>query len=262
MGIAFDEGLIDSVEETVFSFFPEYDYLRNEDNEDITIEQMLKMSSGYDWNEFVYDWDDPRDSHYQLFNSHSPVVFLLGRPVVSEPGSTFHYNSGDTNLLGEIIRRTSLSNNLYEFAEEYLFGPLGIDTYHWQRLPLANYVTFASGGLFLKPRDMLKIGTLYLNDGQWNGEQIISSSWVHESFENTIPLNEIYAYGYQWWLAPAQYESGTVQSYCAIGWGGQHIIIIPELELAVVWTAGGYYEDTLLHREEIINDYILKAIID
>jgi CubicO group peptidase (beta-lactamase class C family) len=262
MGIALDEGLISSVDDTVFSFFPEYEYLKNEDNDNITIEHMLKMSSGYDWNEFVYDFDDPRDSHYQLFNSPSPLVFLLGRPIVSNPGSVWNYNSGDTNLLGEIVRRASLSNYLYEFAEEYLFGPLGIDTYHWKRLPLADSVTFASGGLFLKPRDMLKIGTLYLNDGRWRGAQIISSSWVHESFENTVPLNDTWAYGYQWWLPLAQYRSGTVRSYAAMGWGGQQITVIPELELVVVWTAGGYYEDILVEVEDIVSDYILKAIVD
>lgn len=262
MGIALDKGLISSVEETVFSFFPEYDYLMNEDNRDITIEQMLKMTSGYEWNEFVYEPGDPRDSHYQMFTSHSPLVFLLGRDVISEPGSTFLYNSGDANLLGEIIRRESSSDYLHKFAEDYLFGPLGIDVYHWVRLPLADFITFASGGLFLRPRDALKIGTLYLNDGQWNGEKVISSAWIHESFENTIPLFESYEYGYLWWLAPAEYKSGIVQTYCAIGWGGQHIVVIPELELAVVWNAGGYLEDTLLDRDDIINDYVLRAIMD
>jgi CubicO group peptidase (beta-lactamase class C family) len=262
MGIALDKGLISSVEETVFFFFPEYDYLMNEDNRDITIEQMLKMTSGYEWNESVYDPDDPRDSHYQMFASHSPLVFLLGRDVISEPGSSFRYNSGDVNLLGEIIRRESSSDYLYEFAEDYLFGPLGIDAYHWVRFPLADFITFASGGLFLKPRDALKIGTLYLNDGQWNGEQIISSAWIHESFENIKHIVEPYDYGYLWWLAAVEYKSDTVQTYCAIGWGGQHIVVIPELDLAVVGTAGGYSEDPLLHRDDIINDYVLRAIID
>ncbi len=89
VGMALAQGLIVSVEETLFSFFPEYEDLRNADNSHITLEHLLAFSSGYDWNEHVYGFDDPRDSHNQMFSTPDPMGFLLGRPVVSTPGSEF-----------------------------------------------------------------------------------------------------------------------------------------------------------------------------
>ncbi len=265
VGIALDQGLFNSVNETVFSFFPEYDNLKNVENENITLKDMLSFSSGFDWNEFEYGFDDPRDSHYQFFNTSDPMSYLLGRPVVTVPGTEFLYNSGDTNILGEIVKRSSSSNYLYEFAERYLLDPLGIETYHWNRMPQADSFTFASGGMYLRPRDMAKFGALYLNQGFWKGERIISSSWIESSTEISTPFAEDYrtlqGYGYQWWIGRFQLEPEDIRYYRATGWGGQYIIVFPDKDMVVVFTAGGYYENRPISFNDIIEYYIFEAIM-
>jgi len=266
VGIALDQGLIGSVEDSLFSFFPEYSDLKREDNGQITLEHLLSFSSGYDWNEHVYGFDDPRDSHYQMFNTPDPLGFLLGRPVVSDPGSEFLYNSGDTNVLGEIVRRVSGSQTLVEFADRYLFQPLGIQAYDWVRFPLADAVTFASGGVSLRPRDMAKLGALYLNGGVWNGQRIVSAGWVDASTELTTPLvgdyRTLYGYGYNWWLGRSPYRDQEVEYFLASGWGGQNVYVFPELGLIIVFTAGGFYNSRPLNVNDIIEDYIFVAIVE
>jgi CubicO group peptidase (beta-lactamase class C family) len=266
VGIAIDRGHVGSVEDSVFSFFPEYTALMREDNAGITLEHLLSFSSGYDWNEQVYGFDDPRDSHYQMFTTPDPIGFLLGRPVVSDPGSEFHYNSGDTNILGEIVRKTSTSQTLVEFADRNLFQPLGIERYDWVRFPLADNVTFASGGVSLRPRDMAKLGVLYLNGGVWTGERIVSTEWVGASTVLTTPLvgdfRTLYGYGYNWWLGRSQYGDRRVAYFRAAGWGGQYVYVFPELELIIVFTAGGFYETRPLNVNDIIEYYIFQAIVE
>lgn len=263
-GIALDRGLIGGVEEPLFSFFTDHDDLRSADNEQITLEQLLAFSSGYDWNEFVYGFGDPRDSHYQMFNAPDPVRYLLARPVVTAPGSVFHYNSGDTNLVGEIVRRTSSSASLVDFAAQNLFQPLGISSFRWITFPLALHVTFASGGAFLRPRDMAKLGALYLNGGSWNGQQIVSTSWVDASTALSTPLEgnyrTLYGYGYNWWLGRSQYGDRKVEYFRAAGWGGQNVYVFAELDLILVFTAGGYYESRPLDVNDLIEFYIFEAI--
>ncbi len=265
-GIAWDRGLIGGVADSLFAHFPEYGHLRTDDNGPIAVEHLLSFTSGYAWNEFVYGFDDPRDSHNQMFRAGDPIGFLLARPVTTEPGSVFHYNSGDTNLLGEIVRRSAAASTLADFAERHLFQPLDIATYAWIRFSLAPAVTFASGGASLRPRDMAKLGALYLSGGTWNGTRVISEAWVTASTTEAIPLagsyRTLYGYGYNWWLGRFPYLNGTVEYFRAAGWGGQDVIVVPELELVVVFTAGGYYEPRPLDVEDLIVDYILHAIAE
>jgi CubicO group peptidase (beta-lactamase class C family) len=264
VGIARDRGLLDSVDMPVFEFFPEHASLENDANGNITLRHLLSFTSGYDWNEFVYGFGDPRDSHYQMFNTADPLGYLLARAVTTEPGAVFHYNSGDTNLMGEVVRRVTSSSTLVEFADANLFQPLGIENYDWIRLPLDNVVTFASGGASLRPRDMAKLGALYLNGGTWNGTRIVSSPWVDTSTQMSIPLagsyRSLYGYGFNWWLGRSTYRDGKVDYFRASGWGGQDIYVFPELEMVVVFTAGAYYEALGLSLDDLLEDYILQAV--
>jgi CubicO group peptidase (beta-lactamase class C family) len=264
MGIASDQSLVGSIQEPVFSFFPEYEDLRGDENSQITLQHLLSFSSGYDWNEFVYGFDDPRDSHNQMFAAPDPMAFLLGRPVLTPPGSVFHYNSGDTNILGEIVRRASSSETLVAFADRYLFQPLGIVDFDWMRFPLAQEVTFASGGASLRPRDMAKLGALYLNEGIWDGTRILSSAWVEASTRMSTPLEgshrALYGYGYNWWLGRSQFRDRKVDYFRASGWGGQEVYVFQELDMVVVFTRGAYYETSPLDVNDIIEHYIFPAV--
>jgi CubicO group peptidase (beta-lactamase class C family) len=266
VGIAIDQGAIGGVEDSLFSYFPECSDERSEDNGPLTVEHLLNFSSGYDWNEHDYGFNDARDSHYQMFNAVDPWCHLLGRPVLFTPGSEFLYNSGDTNIAGEIVRRETSSPDLASFAEEYLFEPLGIQVYDWWRFPLRNEVNFASGGLYLRPRDMAKLGALYLNGGSWNGEQIVSSSWLDASTEMSIPFvgsyRSLYGYGYNWWLGRSQFGEEEVEYYRARGWGGQEIWVFADLDLILVFTAGGYWEGRPLGVNDLVEFYILESIIE
>ena len=266
VGIAIDQALIGGVEESVFSHFPDYAGLRTDDNAGITLRHLLAFSSGYDWNEFVYGFDDSRDSHNQMFATSDPIGYLLDRPMISTPGAEFHYNSGDTNLLGEIVRRASSSATLVDYAEGRLFEPLGITTYEWLRFPRAGAITFASGGASLRPRDMAKLGALYLDGGVWNGTRVVSEGWADASTSLATSLEgthrSLYGYGYNWWLGRSQYRGATVEYFRAAGWGGQEVFVYPELELIVVFTAGGYYDTPPLHVDDLLEQYILPSIVN
>lgn len=262
-GIALDQNLIQSVGELVFDHYPDYQGYQTDANAPITIRHLLSFSSGFDWNEFEYGFDDSRDSHNQMFRAEDPLAYLLGRPVVTSPGAEFNYNSGDTNLLGEIIRRVSSSTTLGAFAETNLFEPLGIETYLWTRFGSAPQVTFASGGASLRPRDMVKLGALCLNGGIWNGQRVVSQEWINESTEMAVPLpanyTTLYGYGYNWWLGRLPFGAEQVEFYRAAGWGGQDVFVFPDLDLVVAFTAGGYYESRALDVNHLLEDFILPA---
>jgi CubicO group peptidase (beta-lactamase class C family) len=266
VGIAVDRGMIESTDDSPFDYLPEYAGLTTETNSDITIEHLLSFSSGFDWNEHDYGFDDSRDSHYQMFAASDPMEYLLSRPVVFDPGGEFQYNSGDTNILGEIVRRASSSRSFVEFAHRYLFGPLGIDEYDWVTFPLSEQTAFASAGASLRPRDMAKFGLLYLNGGEWNGERVVSSGWVDSSTELTTPLvgnyRTLYGYGYNWWLGRSPYRGGRIDYFRASGWGGQNIYVYPDLDLVIVLTSGAYYETRAININDIIEKYVLRAISD
>jgi CubicO group peptidase (beta-lactamase class C family) len=263
-GIARDQGLIEDLEEPIFSWFPEHGDLENAANGQVTLRQLLAFCSGYDWNEFVYGFGDPRDSHFQMFHAADPVRYLLGRAMTGSPGAAFLYNSGDTNLVGEIVRRAASSGTLVDYAVDHLFGPLGIERFAWIRFGQGGQLAFASGGVSLRPRDMAKLGLLYLQGGAWEGRRVVSQAWVNESTDQAIPLvgqyRTLYGYGYNWWLGRSPYRSGTVEYYRAAGWGGQYIYVFRALDLVLVVTSGGYYEDVGIGINDLIERYVLAAI--
>ncbi len=265
LGIAKNQGLFQNVEQKIFPFFPEFSKYSDEVKDQITIAHCLSMCSGFPWDESSYSYNDNRNDVFQFLYNMTPFEFLLSRPLYTTPGKKFLYNSGDSNVLGEIVTRTSDEYLLNEFAGEYLFKPLGIKSYQWMRLPFADQVTFASGGLYLLPRDMAKFGQLYLNEGEWKGKRIISADWIRESVKESIYLpsswGRTYAYGYQWWLE--KYRNGALKAYSARGWGNQFIVVIPAVKLVVVFTGGAYYnsvDNSQLQYDSLVERYILGSI--
>ncbi|UCC39512.1 MAG: serine hydrolase [Candidatus Aminicenantes bacterium] len=258
IGIAFDQGYIIDLNAPLYSFFPEYPEVDwSGDKQKITLEHLLTMTAGLDWDEWAYSYFDERNIHYQMYVRADPVKFLLEVPIEEEPGTTFNYNSGLSVLLGAIIKNsTALYAN--QFAELYLFGPLGIEEYEWE--VLGNGTVQTGGGLSLLPRDMGKFGQLYLNGGKWKGEPVISQYWVEESVRKHITSNwNRYGYGFQWWSDKHYWNGEIIDSFFASGLGGQHIFVFPELEMVVVVTGGNHHTGadpalTMLHQ------YILPAV--
>lgn len=258
LGIAVDRGLVGSVDAKAFDFFPEMADLNVGPKSDITLKHLVTMSAGLQWDEWSYPLRDPRNDLTQWFNFDGDLLrFVLERPMVAAPGTLFTYNGGLTNVLGEAIRRVS-GLRLDDFSEAYLFGPLGVTDLSWYLLR-PDFV-YASGDISLLPRDLAKLGRLYLQDGEWNGSRILSSEWVRASAAPAFvmqPWPGCAGYSYGWWPRSEAYGAGA---FAAEGWGGQALIVMPELDAIVVFTGGSYWRSPLLSPHQMMAGYILPAI--
>jgi CubicO group peptidase (beta-lactamase class C family) len=266
LGIAIDKGYINSVEDKVSDFFSEYNNLftQTPDKEKMTIKHLLTMTSGLTYDDESLPYTDPNNDMNRFFSNSDPIKFLLAKPLFAEPGTVFDYDNCNTNIIGQIISK-AIDKRIDTFAKEYLFNKLGIEQQQWQIV--RNNVVLCSGDLHLRPRDMAKFGLLFLNKGEWRGEQIISSNWCDVStaaFLNPNDYNNEFSwangYGYQWWQKTYSYNSKNYPSFFASGWGGQNIIIIPELNLVVVTTAGYWYEAETISPFSIVSDYIIPSV--
>ncbi len=264
LGIAIDRGFISNVDAKVFDFYPELADLNTGYMQDISLQHLVTMSSGLQWNERTLPLTDPNNDLVRLINlglnSNDDLVrFILERSIVEIPGTDFNYGGGNINVLGNIIQRAS-GLRLDEFANEYLFDPLEIENSWWWLLR-PDFV-YASGDLALRPRDMAKFGQMFLQNGYWNGEQIVSEDWVTLSATpwflfNPYPGQRSRGYSFGWWPSGSDYGQGA---YAANGWGGQAIIVLPEHDMVVVLTGGSYWQAPLLSPHEMMVEYVLPSI--
>lgn len=213
VGIAINEGTI-HLDDPVVPYFTDT-VIKNMSpaKSRITIEDLLTMRSGTQW---ISD-DTP------MLNSDEAGVYALNMPMAHEPGTYFQYNSSDPCIINSIIYRTT-GKIPEDYAREKLFGPLGINDFHW--------VTDHSGiniayGLYMRPRDMAKFGYLYLKQGIWNGVQVVPASWVTTSTQDHVGTTK---YGYYWWM---EFPGG----YNTSGLGSQFIFVFPDKNLVIVFTA-------------------------
>jgi CubicO group peptidase (beta-lactamase class C family) len=237
VGIAIDRGLIRSINEPVFSFFPELSDLRSPEKDRILLSHVLTMSIGLRWVEATPATGDDNDE-VRMHTASDPCRYVLGLPVTAPAGQEFFYNTGALTLLSAIMRKAT-GHPLDEFARENLFEPLGITGSEWSRV---RGDTDAGGGLRLRPRDMAKIGLLVLAGGQWNGRQIVPKAWIETSTTLKLKATDNQSYGYLWWLGRSRFNGRMVDWVGALGRGGQSIRIVPELDLVLAVTAG-YYQD-------------------
>ena len=259
VGIAIDQGLISSERLAVWSFFPEYSHLFDEQKRKITIQHLLSMSSGLQWNEWEVSLASTENDLIQLFIVTDPIGYILAKPSVHEPGSRWYYSGGDVNLLGAVFERAT-GRGIDDFSAEYLFAPLGISVYQWSYLK--PDILYASGELHLRPRDLAKFGFLFMNDGVWNGKRVVSCEWIAKTLSPQITTGgrskDGEAYGYQWWLKTFSRGNKPIHAYIRSGWGGQAIILFPEIDMLVVFTGGNYVgPDPVL---DLVTEYILPAI--
>jgi len=233
VGIALEQGCLSSVDQKMLEFFPEMaGKITDPRKEQITIRNLLEMRAGY-----------PREEDDQalwdgLLSGHYPHL-IEDFPLVSDPGTRFHYSNLTSNWLGIIVDR-SCGTNLKAYAEEHLFSPLGVNPGEWGQD--AEGHNNGCGDLHLAARDAAKFGLLYLNDGIYKGNQIIPKDWLENSLQ-TYSVNEAFAkrvgdfrdigYGYQWWSANA----GDYHVSFAWGHGGQLIVLVDELDMVIVTTS-------------------------
>jgi CubicO group peptidase (beta-lactamase class C family) len=238
VGIAIDRGLIRSINEPIFSFFPELADLRSPEKDRIQLVHALTMSMGLKWVEATPATGDDDNDEARMHMASDPCRYVLGLPVTAPAGQEFFYNTGALTLVSAIIRKAT-GRPLDEFARETLFEPLGITKVEWRRV---KGDTDAGGGLRLRPRDMAKIGQLVLAGGRWNDRQVVSKAWIETSTAPKLKATDNQSYGYLWWLGRTVLDGHEIQWIGALGRGGQSIRIVPELDLVVVVTAG-YYQD-------------------
>ncbi len=255
-GIAVDKGFIKDEHEKLYKFFSQDSVLFEGSKKNITLQNLLTMSSGLKWNENDMPYSNTANDIVQLFIVSDPVKYILSKPLANEPGTNFYYNGGGTNLIGKIIQERS-KLRLNDFTQKYLFDPLGIKQNKW--VYINPGFVYASGDLRLRPRDMAKLGLLALNKGVWNGSQIISSEWIDKIKTKHVWMNDTDGYGYQWWLKKYKFGSTEINTYFASGWGGQMIIVAPKINSVIVLTAGNYIEKS--PHNEILNRYIFPSII-
>jgi CubicO group peptidase (beta-lactamase class C family) len=262
IGIAKDQNKIPSIDKKIYEFFPSYkDISRDDLKKEISLKHVLTMTAGLDWNDWDYPDTDPRSSTQAMTRSDDWIKFVLGRNAIDTPGKNFVYSNGLTMLLGEILRNAT---GVYadKFAEQYLFDPLGISDFSWQKLPDGTIIT--AWGLKLRPLDMAKIGYMMLRDGKWKGRQILSSTWVNEStqahVEEYILLGS--GYGYQWWRGRTILNNKRIEVFYAAGKGGQYIFVCPSLDLVTVITSkAGDHEMAEFKPQLIMINYIMPAML-
>jgi CubicO group peptidase (beta-lactamase class C family) len=238
VGIAIDRGLIGSINQPIFNFFPELSDLRSPEKDRIELVHALTMSMGLQWVEATPSTGDYNNDEARMHVARDPCRFVLGLPVTAPAGQEFFYNTGALALITAIMHKAT-GRPLDEFAREALFEPLGITVMEWDRY---RGEPDLGGGLRLRPRDMAKIGQLVLAGGRWNDRQVVSKAWIETSTAPKIKIRDGRFYGYLWWLGRSLVNGREVHRVDALGRGGQQIRIVPELDLVVVVTAG-YYQD-------------------
>jgi CubicO group peptidase (beta-lactamase class C family) len=245
IGIAMEQGLVDKLDQPVLGFFPEYAFNNvDQSKENMTLEHLLSMQSGL-------VWEDGMPTYIEMGQHNDLIHYVLDRPMADEPGSAFEYCSGCSHLLSIIIQRNSEEGTL-AFAQDNLFGPMGITNVIWEQ-DRSGYPN-GGWGLALKPRDMAKFGYLYLNGGVWEEKQIVPAAWVETSTAQRVHVNDDTGYGYQWWVYP------SVGMYAARGYKQQAIFVHPGLNLVVAITAE--IDDApngLLHR--MVEQYVVGSVI-
>jgi CubicO group peptidase (beta-lactamase class C family) len=236
-GIAVDKGYI-TVDQKVYDFFPDYAHLRNTDKDNIRIRHLLTMTAGFKWDEKTYTYDRVRNDELALDASDDRLDYILGKEMEASPGEKFVYNSGCPYLQAEILRRVT-GEDIQAYSEKHFFNPLGISNYFWRKERDGQIP--AAGPLFLCPRDMAKLGQLFLDGGKWKGTQIISPQWVSEATATFIGNEQNQTgYGYNWWTARETIDNREIRIYMARGNGGQFIFVIPDLNAVVAFTGGNF----------------------
>ena len=233
LGIAIKDGYLDSIDQKVMDFFPEY---ITDDLDpkvyDLRIRHLITMKSGFKVKENA-------KAYQQLYKSSDWINHILHLPFTTNPGEKFNYHSFNTHLLSATITKATGMSTL-EYAIQVLFSPLGITKVLWEKDPKGYYI--GGWGMSLKAQDMARIGLLYLNDGKFKETQIVPSEWVKSSTTERTGMigtyysgrNKTYGYGFLWWVKKID---GKIDIPFALGHGGQRIAFIPKVNAVMVTQA-------------------------
>jgi len=264
VGIALEQGYLASVDQKMLDFFPEVaDQITDPRKEQITIRHLLQMRAGYPWEE-----TDPALWEGLLSGYYLPLIEEF--PLIADPGTEFNYSNLSSNWLGIIVDR-ACGTNLKAYAEENLFLPIGVEVGEWGTD--AEGHNNGCADLHLTARDAAKFGLLYLNDGVYEGNQVVPANWVHDSLQRYsedinvtggFPANwglsfRDVGYGYQWWSA----RVGEHHFDLAWGHGGQLIVLLDEFDMVIVVTSYPFWlqHDAEAWKHELANVNLVGEFI-
>lgn len=254
IGIAIEDGLIAGIDEPIGDLLPEYrDRLEQSDDgtrkERLRLHHVLSMTTGIESTSF--------GNYGAWVSSRDWVWDQLRRPFVCRPGC-FEYSTGNTHLLSAILTERS-GKSLRRYAVDEFFGPLGISLPQWDRDPQGRYL--GGNNMALRPRDLLRVGEVFLSGGRWRGEQLVPEDWIERSWRPnaTSPWNG-HGYGYLWWTD----EWGGESAYFAWGYGGQYLVIVPSLDLVAVVTSSlaRTQRGHTRRLRDFFDDYLIPAFTD
>lgn len=234
LAMVYKDGLLDRFDRPMLDFFSDRTIANIDDRKRaITIQNLLDMTSGFSWDQ---GFEGGKQQTLQdMYRASNRIQFILDRPMAYPPGEVFNYSNGDPNLVSAIITRLT-GIPAEDYARGKLFTTLGITDWHWDRDPQG--LTIGDGMLFLLPRDMAKIGYLYLHNGEWEGRQLLPSGWADVLSHRTVNTHASYdprmSYSNFFWILPDQHV------YIASGKNGQDIAVFPDLDIVAVTTARKY----------------------
>ena len=255
-GIALAAGKVPPPEARLYDQFGEYADLASEPGrERITVQHALSMTLGLAWDELDVPYGDTRNSDVAMEAAADRVRFILGRPIVEPPGTTWTYCGGATALLGRMIA-AGTGEDLFAYARRALFDPLDFGPVEWMKG--SDGATDAAAGLRLAPRDLVKFGALALAGGAGNGREIVPAGWLQRVTTPAVAIEPGLSYGYQWYIAgtPPQRQHWVG----GIGWGGQGLFVFPALDLLVATNAGNHFK-TLAEQRRITRALLTEVVL-
>ncbi len=267
-GIAIKKGYIKSEKDKIFKYLQHKTPAQNPDKrkEDITLEDLLTMSSILECND---NNSFSRGNEERMYSIEDWTSFFIDLPIRSYPfnpkpeeqpyGRSFSYCSAGAATMAEILQ-SAVGMKLDQFADQYLFQPLGIEKYRLDYNP--EGILNTAGGSHYSSRDFLKLIQMCLNNGIWNGQQLIQESWLKKATTPKATVRDGLDYGYFFWLKSFGKEK-LYKSFYMAGNGGHKILALPELNVAVIITTTNYgNRNAHNYTDEIMNEFIVPAMID
>lgn len=259
LGIAIDEGYLTGMGIKPMEMFADFEVDMSDSRRvAMTLEDMLTMRSGIDWNEMT-SYNDEENSCIIMEGSDNWVQYVLSRPMREEPGTVWDYNSGVSVLLGKLVSM-STGQRVDHWTAEKLFKPIGIQNYFWKTTPDNEVDT--EGGLYLSSHDLARVGYLFLRNGKWGDQQIISESYVQRSVSPVVPDitpdsdQRNSGYGFQWWVPFSE-----PKIFAGNGYGGQFLMVAPQYDLIVVFNGWDIHDNEReLQSWSAITDRIIPSL--
>lgn len=249
IGIAIEQGYISGIDDLLSKYLPQVAGF-TDGKQNLTLHHLLTQTSGLEW----YEWGGSYSNWEEFQSAPNWIEYILGRNLVAQPGTLFNYSTGNTHLAAAALEQ-AVGMNEMEYAQTNLFQPLGMDSVEWRTDPQG--ITDGGNGIAMTARDAARFGQLYLQEGLWNGKQLVPKAWVTESTsaQNNGAGDGTGSYGYFWWTRP--FGTKNYPTYYAFGAWGQYIFVVPELSLVSVIACSG--PRSSYASRPYFTDYVLEA---